>query len=245
MAYRVRLEMFEGPLDLLLYLIQVNQIDIYDIPIARITAEYLACLATMRELDLDVAGEFLVLAATLIHIKSRMLLPRDDHEPAPGDDQDPRQELVDQLLHYRRFREAAMTLEEREARQHLLYARRVEPLPASDGPLEVSLADLIRAFAAVMERAPKEAVVEIRPDAITVSQRMVTLLDRLARESPVPFTACFEETPSRPVLIATFLALLELLRQGLVRARQVQPDGEIVVYRHLVAATQADNGHGT
>lgn len=123
MSYRVRLEMFEGPLDLLLYLIQVNEIDIYDIPIAKITQEYLGCLAGMEKLDLGVAGEFLVLAATLIHIKSKMLIPVQESVAEGLPAEDPRQELVERLLEYRRFKEAAMKFEELEAEQALLYTR--------------------------------------------------------------------------------------------------------------------------
>ncbi|MDE2485111.1 MAG: segregation/condensation protein A, partial [candidate division NC10 bacterium] len=147
MSYRVRLEMFEGPLDLLLYLIQVNEIDIYDIPIAKITQEYLGCLAGMEELDLEVAGEFLVLAATLIHIKSKMLIPVEEAAAEGLPAEDPRQELVERLLEYKRFKEAAMTFEELEAGQSLLYARPADPaIPIADGPLEVSLSALFRAF---------------------------------------------------------------------------------------------------
>lgn len=234
MTYRVRLEMFEGPLDLLLYLIQVNEIDIYDIPIAKITEEYLACLARMQELDLEVAGEFLVLAATLIHIKSKMLIPTEEIAEQEAPEEDPRKELVERLLEYKRFKEAAMTLEEVESRQQLLYARPADPsVPVTDGRLEVSLSELLRAFAAIMERATASAVLEITPEAISVGERMVALLDRVTLESPLPFTALFDEAGTRTLLIATFLALLELLRRGLVRARQSDSDGEITIYRTM------------
>ncbi len=234
MGYRVRLEMFEGPLDLLLYLIQVNEIDIYDIPIAKITEEYLACLASMQELDLEVAGEFLVLAATLIHIKSKMLIPAEEIAEEEVPEEDPRKELVERLLEYKRFKEAAMTLEEVESRQQLLYARPADPsVPVTDGRLEVSLSELLRAFAAIMERATAAAVLEITPEAISVGERMMALLDRLTLESPLPFTALFDGAGTRALLIATFLALLELLRRGLVRARQSDSDGEITIYRTM------------
>jgi len=242
MTYRVRLEMFEGPLDLLLYLIQVNEIDIYDIPITKITEEYLACLATMQELDLEVAGEFLVIAATLIQIKSRMLIPAEELEGEDLPQEDPRKELVERLLEYRRFKEAALTLDEFESRQQLLYTRPGElSPPVPEGPLEVSLSELLRAFAAIVQRAPQETVLEIAPEAITVSERMVMLIDRLALESPLPFTALFDTSGIRSKLIATFLALLELLRRGLVRARQSEPEGEIMVYR-AVEGSEGDDG---
>ncbi|MGH7412061.1 MAG: segregation and condensation protein A [Candidatus Methylomirabilis sp.] len=234
MDYRVRLEMFEGPLDLLLYLIQVNEIDISDIPIAKITEEYLRCLSTMQELDLEVAGEFLVIAATLIHIKSKMLIPEEESEGEEAPQEDPRRELVDRLLEYKRFKDTAMTFEEMESRQQLLYVKPIDPsLHVAEGKLQVSLSELLRAFAAIMRRAPEGAVLDITAETITVSERMVALLDRLSLESPLPFAALFDVAGTRSLLIATFLALLELLRQGLVRARQSDPDGEIMVYRKM------------
>ncbi len=243
MAYRVRLELFEGPLDLLLYLIQVNEIDIYDIPIARITEEYLGCLATMQELDLNVAGEFLVIAATLIHIKSKMLLPKEELEGEEGSDEDPRRELVERLLEYKRFKDAAMTFEALESRQHLLYARPAGlSTPTPEGPLQIGLSELLRAFAAVMQRLPEPAALDISPEAVTVGERMVALLDRLSLESPLPFGALFEGTLTRSLLITTFLALLELLRQGLARARQSERDGEIMLYRTM-EGSEGGNGH--
>lgn len=243
MSYRVRLEMFEGPLDLLLYLIQVNEIDIYDIPIAKITQEYLGCLAGMKELDLEVAGEFLVLAATLIHIKSKMLIPVEEAAAEGPPAEDPRQELVERLLEYRRFKEAAMQFEELETGQALLYVRPADPtVPPVEGPLEVNLSELLRAFMAVMQRTPEAVAVEITPESINVGERMVALLDRLALQSPVPFLALFEGVTTRALLIATFLGLLELLRRGLVRARQSEPGSEITIYRTVEAAVGAD-GH--
>ncbi len=243
MSYRVRLEMFEGPLDLLLYLIQVNEIDIYDIPIAAITQEYLGCLAGMKELDLEVAGEFLVLAATLIHIKSKMLIPVEEAEAEGLAAEDPRQELVERLLEYKRFKDAAMTFEELEAEQSLLYVRPADPMvPVADGPLEISLSALLRAFMAVMQRAPQAVAGEITLETINVGERMVALLDRLALQSPVSFMALFEGMTTRLQLIATFLGLLELLRRGLVRARQTEPGSEITIYRTVETAVGTD-GH--
>jgi len=242
MDYRVRLEMFEGPLDLLLYLIQVNEIDIYDIPIAKITEEYLRLLATMQELDLEVAGEFLVVAATLIHIKSKMLIPDEGAQGEEALEEDPRMELVDRLLEYKRFKEAAGTLEEREFRQQLFFPRPIDPsVPTPEGPLEVSLSELLRAFATLMKRAPAASAIEMTRETISVSERMVALLDLLALQSPRPFAALFGGAGARSLLIGTFLALLELLRQGLVRARQPDPNGDIMVYRNT-EGSEGDNG---
>ncbi|MCZ7624668.1 MAG: hypothetical protein C3F12_02995 [Candidatus Methylomirabilota bacterium] len=241
MSYRVHLEMFEGPLDLLLYLIQVNEIDIYDIPIAKITQEYLGCLAEMKELDLEVAGEFLVLAATLIHIKSKMLIPAEESEEEGAPAQDPRQELVERLLEYKRFKDAAMTFEALEASQSRLYTRPADPaVPAADGPLDISLSALLRAFMTVIQRAPEAKTGEITPEMINVGERMMALLDRLARESPVSFMALFEGVTTRLQMIATFLGLLEMLRRGLVRARQADPAGEITIYRIVETAVGND-----
>lgn len=244
MSYRVRLDMFEGPLDLLLYLIQVNEIDIYDIPIAKITQEYLECLAGMEKLDLDVAGEFLVLAATLIHIKSKMLIPVQESAAEGIPVEDPRQELVERLLEYRRFKEAAVQFEELEAQQALCYAKPADPTIAPvEGPLEVHLSELLRAFMAVMRRTPETVTVAITPESINVGERMVALLDRLTLQSPLPFLALFEGVTTRALLIATFLGLLELLRRGLVRARQSEPGSEITIYRTVEAVVGADGHH--
>ncbi|MBZ0158893.1 MAG: segregation/condensation protein A [bacterium] len=245
MSYRVRLEMFEGPLDLLLYLIQVNEIDIYDIPIAKITQEYLGCLAGMEKLDLGVAGEFLVLAATLIHIKSKMLIPVQESVAEGLPAEDPRQELVERLLEYRRFKEAAMKFEELEAEQALLYTRSGDPsVPIAEGPLEVNLSELLRAFMAVMQRAPETKTVEITPEMINVGERMVALLDQLALQSPLPFLAIFDDAATRILLVGTFLALLELLRRGLVRARQPEPGGEIMIYRTVETVVETNGQSG-
>jgi segregation and condensation protein A len=245
MSYRVRLDMFEGPLDLLLYLIQVHEIDIYDIPIANITQEYLGYLGEMEQLDLEVAGEFLVLAATLIHIKSKMLIPVQESIVDGLPVEDPRQELVERLLEYRRFKEAAITFEGLEAEQALLYTRPGDPsVPMAEGPIEISLSDLLRAFMAVMQRVPEAVAGEITPDTINVGGRMVALLDRLAIQSPMPFMALFEGVTTRSLLIATFLGLLELLRRGLVRARQAEPTSDITIYRTVETTVGVDGYAG-
>ncbi|MFB3816794.1 MAG: ScpA family protein [Candidatus Methylomirabilales bacterium] len=235
MTFQVKLQAFEGPLDLLLHLIREHQIDILDIPIARITDEYLRTLAMMQELDLDVAGEFLVMAATLIHIKSRMLLPPEEApEGEEAEEADPRAELVDRLLEYQRFKEAAQTLGVLEGEQLLLH-RRGAPAPALEveGPLEIPLLDLLRAFRDVLRRAPAAGPVEIRAEELNVGQRLVLLVDRLAQESPLPFDRLFEGQVRRVEIIVTFLALLEALRRGMAKARQSEPHGPIMVYATL------------
>lgn len=241
MTFQVKLDMFEGPLDLLLHLIREHQVDILDIPIATITDEYLRYLALMQELDLNVAGEFLLMAATLIHIKSKMLLPPD--EAAEGEEaeaEDPRAELVSRLLEYKKFKEAAQTLGVLEFETALLHGRGAPAMALEiEGPLQVSIMELLRAFRAVLSRAETTAPLEITREEINIAQRIVTLLDRLTAESPVEFGQLFAATTRRVEIIVTFLALLELLRRRLATARQAHPAGPIMIYR---AVEDADDG---
>jgi segregation and condensation protein A len=235
-TYQVKLENFEGPLDLLLHLIRENQVDILNIPIALIAEQYLAYVKMMEELDLAVAGEFLVMAATLVHIKSRLLLPPE--EPSEGEEplEDPRTELVDRLLEYQRFKEVAGELAVREAEQGARFRRGGPPLVGEvEGPLSLSLFDLLAAFRRVLQRAEGGPVLEITRETLDVGQRLLHILDVLSGQSPVPFEALFAGQGSRAELIVTFLALLELLRRGLATARQSELFGEIMVYRALVA----------
>ncbi|HSB81218.1 MAG TPA: segregation/condensation protein A [Candidatus Methylomirabilis sp.] len=243
MTFQVKLDMFEGPLDLLLHLIREHQLDILDIPMARITDEYLRTLALMQELDLDVAGEFLVMAATLIHIKSKMLLPPEETtEGEEVEEEDPRAELVTRLLEYKKFKEAAQTLGLLEAEQLLLHRRGA---PAADleveGPLQVSMFELLRAFREILQRPDVPRSIEITPEELSVGQRIVVLLDRLAAESPLEFAQLFSDTHRRVEIIVTFLALLELLRRRLATARQAEALGPIMIYR----AVERDEDEGT
>jgi segregation and condensation protein A len=246
MTYQVRLDMFEGPLDLLLHLIREHQLDILDIPIARITEEYLRYLALMQELDLDVAGEFLLMAATLIHIKSRMLLPPDEMAEGEGiEEEDPRAELVDRLLEYKKFKEAAQTLGVLEAEQALLHRRGAPAIEFEvEGPLSISLFELMRAFRDVLRRAETSAPLEITPEELNVGQRIVALLDRLAAESPLEFTSLFAGSTRRAEIIVTFLALLELLRRRLATARQAEAMGPIMIYRSVEHLEEQPAGRG-
>ncbi len=238
MTYQVKLETFEGPLDLLLHLIRENRMDLLDIPIALITEQYLAYIKMMEELDLAVAGEFLLMAATLVHLKSRLLLPPEvtaEGEEAP---EDPRTELVDRLLEYQRFKEVAAELAAREAEQALRFTRGGPPLVGEvEGPLTLSLFDLLAAFRRVLQRAEGGPVLEITRETLDVGQRLLRILDALSAQSPLPFVDLFAGQRSRPELIVTFLALLEILRRGLASARQPEPFGEIMVYRALAPPT--------
>lgn len=233
-SYLIRLEQFEGPLDLLLHLIKKNEINIYDIPMALITRQYLEHINLMKSLNLVVAGEFLVLAATLIHIKSKMLLPSEpDGEEEEG--QDPRAELVRQLLQYKQFKEAAYDLQDRERLWREVYRR--APLPSAtpreseETPLELTLFDLMDALQDVVRRAPSKALLELTADHWTVKDRMNYILERLEESAAVPFDMLFSPTDGRLVLIVTFLGLLELMRLKLVRVFQPETFGAILLSR--------------
>ncbi len=237
-AYSVKLEAFEGPLDLLLHLIKKNEVDICDIPIASITAQYLSTIELMQEMNLDVAGEFLVMAATLIHIKSRMLLPRP--ETAAGVEgegqEDPRDALVRRLLDHQKFKAAAELLHEREtwrSAQWLRPDQRVAEL-AGDGfepELEVDLFTLMTAFQSVVQRLKNRPKMLLPPEQIPVEVRIEQLLSRLSETQACGFEDLFADVDDRPGLIVTFIALLEMIRLKLVRVFQSGSFGPIRVYK--------------
>jgi segregation and condensation protein A len=237
-AYRVRLEVFEGPLDLLLHLIRRNEVSIYDIPIALITEQYLEYLELMQELNLDVAGEFLVMASTLIHIKSRMLLPRPDpaREDA-GSEEDPREALVRRLLEHQKYKAAAELLHERETVRSAQFTRPDLSVIAAAGDqdepeLEVDLFSLLAAFRGVLERASRRPPMVVPPEQISIEERMQQLLARLSETEACGFDDLFADGDgSRPFLIVTFLALLEMIRLKLVRVFQSAAFGPIRVYK--------------
>ncbi len=235
-SYQIKLPIFEGPMDLLLHLIRENKLDIYDIPIALITRQYLDTLELMKELNLEVAGEFLVMAATLIHIKSRMLLPPDEKEGEGEEQDDPRAELVERLLEYQRFKEVSGELRERESLWRDVYSR--PPLEEGDLPLDpddpgedplyldFSLFDLLTAFRRILERAPLE-VEEITKETLTVKDRIRFIVEQLEGRENLAFESLFEPAWTKRELIVTFLALLEVLRIGLARVYQPQAMGAI------------------
>ena len=237
-AFPVRLQNFEGPLDLLLHLIKRNEVSIYDIPISLITAQYIDYIDLMQELNLDVAGEFLVMAATLIHIKSKMLLPRPETaDEAAGDEEDPREALVRRLLEHQKYRTAASLLHEREvlrSAQHLRPDERVAAAAGADyePELEVDLFSLMAAFRGVLERASRKPRMVIPPEQISIEDRIGQLLSRLSETEACGFEDLFADGDgSKPFLIVTFLALLEMIRLKLVRAFQAGGAGEIRIYK--------------
>jgi segregation and condensation protein A len=233
----LRLEHFEGPLDLLLHLIKKNEVNVYDIPIALITEQYLAYLNLMQELNLDVASEFLVTAATLIHIKSRSLLPRQETASADPDDEiDPRDLLVQRLLDHQRFKAAAELLHERETLRNAQWTRpdaRVEALAGEpvEPELDVDLFGLLAAFRRVLERAKDQPHVALPPEQLSIETRIEQLLARLSATEACGFDQLFDDVASRGDLIVTFLALLEMIRLKLVRVFQPGGAGAIRIYK--------------
>lgn len=234
--YRIKLPAFEGPLDLLLFLIRKNEIDIYDIPIEAVTRQYIDALHSMQQLDIDVAGEFFVMAATLMEIKSRMLLPRGLAASDPNaeeDDMDPRWELVHQLLQYKKFKEAATKLDELATFQRDMLARYVSQLAAteSERPLKnVDRIELWNAFNIVLRRLAEKLVVgEIKDEQVTVADKMEELLLWTKDRKSFVFTELFPGRVTVRILVATFLAVLELTRLKKLRVRQDEAFADIIV----------------
>ncbi|MGQ0811624.1 MAG: segregation and condensation protein A [Nitrospiraceae bacterium] len=244
LAYQVRLEKFEGPLDLLLHLIRKNEINVYDIPVALIARQYLDYLNAMKSLNLTVAGEFLVMAATLLQIKSRMLLPADEMADEEEEGPDPREELVRRLLEYRQYKEAARQFDTQERMWRDIFAREEAPTPSvrSDENLleDVTLFDLVDALQGVIGRLPEKRVMEIIPDNLTVRDRMNAILEALEGKDSVTFVSLFEDQCHRLVVIVTFLALLELIRIRVARVFQPETFGPILVTRGFSLVTEAE-----
>ena len=236
LPYQVRIENFEGPLDLLLHLIKKNEINIYDIPIAMIAQQYLSYIEAMKELNLTVAGEFLVMAATLLQIKSKMLLPVEESAEDDEDGPDPREELVRRLLEYKTFKEAARQLDTQERIWREIYSRptaSVEADTESDETVldNIGLFDLVDALQGVLNRNPGKQLLEIIPDNLTVRDRMTVILETLEGQESIGFEILFEASCHRLVIIVTFLALLELIRLRTVRVHQAESFGPILVSR--------------
>jgi segregation and condensation protein A len=238
--YRAKLEVFEGPLDLLLYLINKEEVDVYDIPIERITSQYMEYLSLMKLLNLEVAGEFLVMAATLMYIKSRMLLPVDQQatDPEAEDGADPRWELIRQLVEYKKFKEAGAQLALREEEQSRIFTRTAElDLPRDKNvPLApVSIFDLINAFSEVLKRATsREDFREIVEERFTVSDKIEEILYTMRDRDDLVFNELFEKATSRAEVVVTFLALLELIRLKRLRVSQHESFGTIHVIKVAV-----------
>jgi len=235
--HRIKLPVFEGPLDLLLFLIRKNELDIHDIPIVSVTRQYIDVLHSLKELDLEIAGDFFVMAATLMEIKSRMLLPKGQHAVDPNatdedDDLDPRYELVHQLLQYKKFKEAARELGGLAEFQHGKLPRLVTKAgPAEiDRPLKsVDRIELWNVFNIVLRRLAEKLVTgEISKERITVADQMEHIMERIKTTKTFIFSSLFPERTSLPYLVATFLAVLELTRLHILRLRQNEAYDDIV-----------------
>jgi segregation and condensation protein A len=227
-----QLEIFEGPLDLLLHLIKKNEVSITDIPIATITEQYLATLELMQTLNLDTAGEFLVMAATLIHIKSRTLLPESDTETDEEEEGgEPREELMKRLLEYQRFKEAAGELGQRDVLTRDVFVRATASTekPAPTAFRELSVFELLTALRRVLERLPKDEFHEVTLEKITVREKMTLVLERLRVDGQVMFESLFTDAGTRMAVIVTFLAMLELVKIRAIRIFQDRLDGPIII----------------
>ncbi|MEI6562731.1 MAG: segregation/condensation protein A [bacterium] len=234
--YKVSLEVFEGPLDLLLYLIKKDEVDIYNIPIERVTKQYMEYLSLMKLLDLNIAGEFIVMAATLMMIKSRMLLPVDVRPEIEDEEEDPRWELVKQLVEYKKFKEAASHLQHREYLQENVFAFGSDASGGiEEGPGvglgDVSLFDLISAFNDALKKIKVEDFGEIHDEQFTVVDKIEFVLGTVKTKGKVTFSALFEKAASRNEIVCTFLAILELIRLRQLGAQQDADFGEIVIVK--------------
>jgi segregation and condensation protein A len=220
--YRVQLEnIFEGPMDLLVHLIKKNELDIYDIPIAKVTEQYLQYLEWMKILNIDYAGDFIVMASTLAHIKSRMLLPASEDEP---DEDDPRRELVRPLLEYLQMKSAAEQLAERHILGEKTFVRSLDQkefLDIEQQPyVKVGLFELIDAFQKILEKIPGDQRIEFTADKISVKERITQITDILEATGSTTFEALFSESPDKSEVIVTFLAILEMVKLALIRIVQ-------------------------
>ena len=244
-AYKIKLPLFEGPMDLLLHLIREHKLDIYDIPISLITRQYLDYIDIMKELNLELAGDFLVMAATLIHIKSRMLLPVEDTADT-DEPEDPRLELVMRLLEYKAFKEAAHGLQERETDQSNVYTR----IPSGDegesedeveelSLFDLNLFDLITSFQKMLERAPAEAQTLTR-ETLTVKDKMAVIIDALQSMDAMRFTELFKHDIIKAHFVVTFVAMLELIRLGLARVYQDGQFGEVWIINPESSSTKEE-----
>jgi segregation and condensation protein A len=243
MEYEVKLEIFEGPLDLLLHLIRKNEVDIFDIPISTITDQYLAYLDLMKALNISLAGDYLVLASTLVHIKSRMLLPGAQEEDA----EDPRLEIARPLLEYLKLKEAAEDLTGREMLERDVFARKLAPelksqLQSEEAMLEVSLFQLIDAFKRIVEERLPGTTISFQREEWSLKDKTTQIMDRLKTQGPFFFVELFDQDRTISEFVITFLAILELVQMGLVRIVQPHLDADILLEPHF--KEDEDSNHG-
>jgi len=233
MSYKIKLDLFEGPLDLLLYLVKKDHLNVCDIPITQVTQQYLQYMELMRLLDLNIAGEFLVMAATLIHIKSKMLLPPEPKEDGQAEEDDPRDELVKKLLEYQKFKEAAGLLRQKELQRQNIWTRQAQ-VSSVDGEryFEASLFDLLSAFSNALKEIPKELFYEIIKDEFTVEEKVHDLLHMLMNTASLSLSSLFGKAVNQVEMVVTFLAILELIRLKEIVVAQKELFGDILVVRN-------------
>ncbi|MDP2927964.1 MAG: segregation/condensation protein A [Candidatus Omnitrophota bacterium] len=255
MNYKIRLDMFEGPLDLLLYLVKKDHLNIYDIPIAKVTQQYLEYINLMQLLDLNIVGEFLVMAATLMQIKSKMLLPAEELA-ALEVDEDPRAELIKRLLEYEKFKQIAENLKQREISQQEVFKRpKTESATDSkaldkqgDKYFEASIFDLINAFSQALKDIPSEVFYEVIKDQYTVEQKVHDILHLLLVQTKIKFSELFAKTKSKMEIIVIFLAILELVKMNEIIARQDAEFQDIIISRNkenIIPYERRDQTHAT
>lgn len=220
--YRVNLEAFEGPLDLLLYLIKKNDLDIYDIPIAFIMEEYLRYLDSLKEMNIDLAGEFLLMAAELAQIKSRMLLPGEGQEDEQAEEGDPRADLIRRLLEYQRYKEASEDLQRRAMVGRDVFVRGDQEVTVDQGdqPLEANVYDLVNAFSTILQKVPQGKLHEVTVDRVSVNERIFQILSFIKKDVTVALEELLTEPLTRYDVVVTFLAVLEMARLRIVKIYQ-------------------------
>ncbi len=237
MPYKVKLDVFEGPLDLLLHLIKENEVEIYDIPIALITEQYLEYMELMQHLNLELAGDYLLMASTLAYLKSKTLLPKHEIEDELAEDEgvDPHEELVHKLVEYKKFKEAALSLKERELDQSQVFTRipsQSDQPGSSDLLVEVSVFELLKSLQKILDRiGEKGKRFTVTLEEISVTDKLNELMERLESTDYVTFDSLFEDIRTSGEIVATFLAMLELLKLRLVKAHQAGIGGEILIYK--------------
>lgn len=240
MGYKLRLEMFEGPLDLLLYLIKKNDIDIYDIPITEITDQYLEYIDAMKTIDLNMVGDFLVMAATLMHIKSKMLLPPDPLAQEEVEE-DPRDELVRRLEEYKKFKEIAEQLKDKEGLRQDLFPRMIDEAAlnelkedAKEVMIEATLFDLINALSQALKKVPETKTYEVTQEEFTVEQKIHAILHILVEQDSLNLGELFSKSANKMEIVVTFMAILELIRLKEIMCIQRRMFDDIIIQRNKV-----------
>lgn len=242
--YSIKIPLFEGPLDLLLHLIKKNEVDIYDIPVLTIADQYVEYIELMKDLNLEVAGEFLVMAATLAQIKSRMLLPPKEGEGSEEDGQDPRAQLIARLVEYRRFKEAAEDLGSRESFWREVFVRQGKgawednPEQQEEMLFNFGLMDLLDAFKKVLKNAPSGHFHEISGESVSITDRINKILEMLENAESITFESIFDGARTKNQIVVTFLALLELAKLRAIKLMQVEEFGTIRIMKAVADGVQ-------